>query len=29
MKGLRDREEAMRKKRTVGKSIEDRIKQAG
>lgn len=29
MKGLREREEATRKKRTVGKSISDRIKQAG
>jgi tight adherence protein B len=28
-KALRDREEAVRKKRTVGRSIEDRIKQAG
>lgn len=28
MKGLRDREEALRKKRVVGKSIEERIKQA-
>ena len=28
MKGLRDREEALRKKRVIGKSIEDRIKQA-
>lgn len=29
MKGLRNREEALRQKRAVGKSIEDRIKQAG
>jgi tight adherence protein B len=29
MKGLREREEATRKKRSVGRSIEDRIKQAG
>ncbi|MDZ4759916.1 MAG: type II secretion system F family protein [Alphaproteobacteria bacterium] len=29
VKGLRDREDAVRKKRAVGKSIEDRIKQAG
>jgi tight adherence protein B len=29
MKGLREREEAIRSKRKVGKSIEDRIKQAG
>ncbi len=29
MKGLREREEALRKRRVVGKSIEDRIKQAG
>jgi tight adherence protein B len=29
MKGLRDREEAVRQNRQVGKSIEDRIKQAG
>ncbi len=29
MKSLRDREEAARQQRTVGKSIEDRIKQAG
>lgn len=29
MKGLRDREEAARKKRVVGKTIEERIKQAG
>src|SRR5690349_12401292 len=28
-KALRDREEATRKKRTVGRTIEDRIKQAG
>jgi tight adherence protein B len=29
MKGLRDREEAVRSKRKVGKTIEDRIRQAG
>lgn len=29
MKGLREREEATRKNRAVGKSIDDRIKQAG
>lgn len=29
MKGLREREQAVRQKRQVGKSIEDRIKQAG
>ena len=29
MKGLRDREQAARQKRRAGKSIEDRIKQAG
>jgi len=29
MKGLREREEAARQKRSVGRSIEDRIKQAG
>jgi tight adherence protein B len=29
MKGLRDREQAIRRKRVAGKSIEERIKQAG